>query len=150
MPAFKSQFLRISNICLSAALTFLGFASSCNGRMEYGMPSAKFKVTGKVTSALNGQPVQNIKVVMSDDSASYTADSTYTRSDGTYKAEVIEFPMDHSFTVRFQDMDGTEHGSFKAADTSVVFKDPKYHGGDGDWYEGETDKEVNIKLKPGE
>jgi hypothetical protein len=88
--------------------------------MEYGTPSAKFIVKGKVESSVTNQPIQNIRV----------------------------YPEAQTFPIRFHDIDGNLQGEFNNLDTVVEFKNPQFTNGDGHWYKGETSKEFNIQLKP--
>jgi putative lipoprotein (rSAM/lipoprotein system) len=138
----KNKILRTYNVILVGLLSILGFASSCESRMEYGTPSAKFIVNGKVTSAETNQPIENIRVAMQ-------GDTSFTDSNGVY--QVIDkwgFPSDQIYNILFHDIDGETNIEFTDLDTIVEFKDPKFSGGDGDWYSGETSKDFDVKLTP--
>lgn len=108
---------------------------------EYGTPSAKFKVYGTVTSE-DSVKIPNIRVVMQSDTG-------YIDINGTYNVETITFPDDQDFLIEFDDIDGVTNGLYQSKDTLVSFDNPQFINGDGDWYEGETSEEVNIKLKAG-
>ena len=141
MRIVELKFLKAYNKILAILLTCLGFAVSC-GKMEYGTPTAKFIVKGKVESSETNQPIQNIRVYMQ-------GDSTSTDSAGHY--QIINsngFPENPTFPIRFIDLDGNLHGEFNNLDTVVEFKNPQFINGDGHWYNGETSKEFNIQLKP--
>jgi putative lipoprotein (rSAM/lipoprotein system) len=150
MNPFKTRFIKICNLLLSGILAMLGFSCVFTSRMEYGMPSATFRIKGKITSSSTNQPIKKIKVVMSGDFTVYDKDSVITGNDGMYDVNLKTSPWQQTFYIRCADTDGSSNGAFEASDTTVDFKDPQFHGGDGDWYEGVAEKEINVKLKPGE
>ncbi len=138
----KIRILKTYNWILAGLLSLLGFASSCDSRDEYGTPSAKFTVNGKVTSAETNLPVERIQVVMKND-------TSFTNAKGEYQVvDPYGFPEDKSYTIEFMDVDGGERGSFYDLDTLVEFIDSKYTGGDNDWYLGETNENLDVKLTP--
>ena len=61
MKKKNEQWLRYSNRALSGLLMLFGFVSCDNGGgdipVEYGMPSAKYRVKGKVIDADTQEPV---------------------------------------------------------------------------------------------
>lgn len=140
----KKIILNKYNVFIAFLLSLLGITTSCekgNGGIvvEYGAPSATFKVLGKVTTETN-IPIEGIRVVM-------FPDSTLTDVNGDYSVSVREFPIDRSFDVRFKDVDGITNGSYLQKDSTVSFVDNQYQNGSGSWYEGEVSKNVDIKLK---
>jgi len=138
----KNKILTAYNAIIAGLLSILGFAPSCDSRVEYGTPAAKFIVNGNVKSSETEQPVGNIRV-------SLLNDTSYTGSDGTY--HVVDnwgFPAEQVYHIKFQDIDGAANGEFSDIDTVVEFKNPEFTGGDGDWYAGETSKEFDVKLTP--
>jgi len=149
MKKLELKYLKTYNAFLAILLTFLGFTVSCAKEYgtpypiaEYGTPYAKFIVKGKVESSQTNQPIQNIRVYMQ-------GDSTSTDSTGQY--EIIDkhgLPLSQTFPIRFHDIDGVLHGEYTNLDTSVVFNNPQFINGDGEWYSGETSKDFNIQLKP--
>ena len=83
------------------------------------------------------------------DSLAMQTDSVYSDNKGNYQVvDEFGFPISHSYSITFTDIDGTANGEFQTLDTVVEFKDPVYTGGDGHWNEGETQKEFNVVLKP--
>lgn len=145
----KKEWFAFQNKSISYLISFLGIGSAVifNGCMygspavEYGTPSAVFKVTGKVTSKA-GEDIQGIKVIVNSGGVIRTDGS------GIYKAEVTDFPKDQEYSVRFMDDDGTQNGGeFVALDTMVKFSDPQFEDGDGDWFRGFASKELNVKLE---
>lgn len=159
MTKIKNRFLRSYNALIVSLISFLGFASSCDPiggmKLMYGSPSADYIVKGKVGTAAN-TPVAGIKVEMSmeinngTEKVSYLLNTTSSaESTGIYKVTGGgQSPEGESFKIKFTDIDGALNGEFETLDTTVVFQDPKFTGGDGHWYQGQTEKEVNVKLKP--
>lgn len=132
---------------ISFLLSILGFSTACSlssceygsPGMEYGTPYATFKVKGSVKSAETLKPIPAIRVVMRDD-------TTYTDASGNYQVEDMEFPKDQSIVIYFEDTDGKLNGEYQSLDTIAEFKDPKFTGGKGGWDNGETVKELDVKL----
>jgi len=146
MKKAKINILKSHNVLIATVLSLLGFSASCGlvdtPVMEYGTPSAKFIVNGKVVASETNEALNNIRVTMQ-------GDTTYTDNNGNYQVtDKWGFPMNQSYNIQFQDIDGSLNGQFNRLDTMVEFKDPKFVNGDGHWYRGETSKEFDIKLKP--
>jgi len=148
MRTLETRLLKSYNAIIVIFLTLFGYACSKSPinpidiRTEYGTPSAKFIVQGKVMSVLNNQAIDNIQVVMK-------GDTVMTDQSGNYQvADKFGFPTDQTYTVQFNDIDGNLNGSFDNLDTTVEFKNPKFTNGDGHWYSGETKMNVDIKLNP--
>lgn len=128
----------LSIMGIGGAISFTGCDGGGDSPVEYGTPYATFKIYGTVTSE-SKVAIPNIKVKMQ-------YDSTYTDEKGEYSIKVIEFPQDQNFTVRYEDIDGIDNGSYLLKDSIVEFKDPQFENGTGSWDIGETAKEVNIEL----
>jgi putative lipoprotein (rSAM/lipoprotein system) len=149
MKNLRNTFLRGSNKLLGYLLLLLGFSSACSQMAdeygapyaEYGVPMATFIVKGNVVSDASDQVIPAVRVVM-------PFDTVYTDQNGNYQIENQNYPTDQSFLLEFSDVDGPQNGSFETLDTTVTFSDPQFTGGDGDWNAGETEKEVNIRMKP--
>jgi len=144
MKKLKNRSYKTSNAIIFGLLALLGFTSSCNkepnSKVEYGTPSAKFIVNGKVKSKDSNAPIKNIRVVMN-------RDTSFTDSEGIY--QVVEnngFPDNQTYNIKYQDVDSTRNGEYKDLDTIVEFVNPQFVNGDGHWYEGEASKEFNVKL----
>ena len=139
----KLKIAKTYNRFIAFLLWLLGIGSTaalngCIGGYEYGSPHADFKINGMVTNQDN-EKIPGIKVKVD-------YDSTYTDSDGKYNISVEAFPKDQNFYIQFSDIDGGENGNYQTLDTVVVFVDPEFKNGEG-WYEGETSKEFDVKLK---
>lgn len=144
MRRIQIKWLKTYNAIIIAVLGMLGFTSCEEPRDEYGTPSATFIVQGKVTDKSNNQPIENIQVEVG------WRNSVYTNSDGKYEFSIGEFPESQTFPISFRDVDDDLNGSYMDLDTIVEFKDPKFTGGKGNWYEGVATKEFNIQLNPKE
>lgn len=145
MKKVKTSFFKSYNTILAFLLSILGFGNySCDDLgspvAEYGTPHALFKVKGNVKSEAASTPIPKIKVVMGQD-------TVVTDKFGNYQVENMEFPQDHTFLVKFEDVDGTANGEYQSRDTTIEFRDPEFTGGTDSWYRGETTKELNITLK---
>ena len=159
MNSIKFKFLKSTDYLIVLLISILGFSSSCKKeevRYEYGSPHASFIVRGKIESVVNNTLIPDIIVEMrmvkeingglSDIRLTGTGFSdtngNYSLSDGGTS------PEDRTYQIKFTDTDGALNGEYETLDTTVVFKDPVFTNGDGSWYRGSTEKELNIKLKP--
>lgn len=148
MKKIKIGFLKKYNAIISILLSLLGFSTACEHGLdeygapavEYGVPYATFIVKGNITSETTGNAIPNIRVVMNYDTA-------YTDADGNYQVENTEIPIDQTFPIVFDDIDGESNGTYQSLDTIVEFEDPEFTGGDDSWDSGETEIELNAKLK---
>ncbi len=148
MRTIHRFFLKYSNKILGFLLIVLGFSAVCTevgceyGSLveEYGAPYATFIVRGKAVSIATDQAIPSIRVVM-------TYDTSYTDQDGNYQVENGAFPNTDSFLIEFADVDGQQNGLYYALDTTLIFTDPQFTGGDGHWNKGETEKELQIRMR---
>lgn len=148
MKQIKTSLFRKSNTVISFLLSILGFGAVCSisgcaygtPAVEYGTPFATFKVKGNVQSEITSNSVPNIRVVIG-------SDTTLTDESGNYELSNTEFPGNQTLLVEFADIDGETNGEYQPLDTIVEFIDPEFTGGSGGWDSGETEKEVNVKLK---
>jgi len=142
MKKAETNYLRFYNFVILGLLTALGFSVSCSSQMEYGMPSATFKVNGTIEAKDSKMPIENIKVVMRGDTA-------FSDSNGKYYLEdKYGSPGNSIYDINFIDYDGSLNGEYKNLDTLVEFINPEFEGGDGHWYEGEITREFNVELMP--
>jgi putative lipoprotein (rSAM/lipoprotein system) len=149
MTSFRPKFFRVFNFVLSGLFALLGF-SGCEGEspVEYGSPNATFIINGNISSEKTDEPVENIKIVMVKENF-YGIDSTFTDNSGLFEVkDGSGFPEDSEFLIKIRDIDGDSNGAFEDLDTTVVFEDSEFEGGDGNWFYGLTSKEFNIKLTP--
>jgi putative lipoprotein (rSAM/lipoprotein system) len=142
MKAIEIKFLKTYNAFIALLLAILGFAPSCKGpRYDYGVPSAKYIINGKIELSVDNSALSDIQVIMQGDTA-------YSNISGNYQIIKSSHGGSSNFEIQFRDIDGALNGKIAPLDTIVEFKNPVFHNGDGNWYEGETEKEFNIKLKP--
>lgn len=157
MAAIKRRFLRSVNSLILFLISLLGFTTSCIIKTAYGSPHADFVVHGTITSVTDSKPIPDIIVEMrqvheeeEDASQSRLVATGFSYYSGSYDLMAESFPDDQTYKLRFIDTDGPLNGEYETLDTTVVFKDPKFANGDGDWYSGFAEKELNIQLKPKE
>lgn len=144
----KTSLFKRSNTVISLLLSILGFGAVCSlgsceygtPAVEYGTPHATFKVKGSVKSEATSNALPSIRVVMGYDTA-------FTDGTGNFQVENTEFPDDQAFLLEVKDIDGEKNGEYQPLDTIVEFIDPDFSGGSDAWDNGETEKEISIKLK---
>jgi putative lipoprotein (rSAM/lipoprotein system) len=148
MKKIRLSLFKRLNTLISFMLSVLGFGAACSlSSCEYGTPAphygtpySTFKVKGNVKSEVTSNAIPNVRVVMG-------FDTTFTDKSGNYQISNTNFPDNQSFLIKFIDIDGETNGEHQDLDTIVEFIDPEFTGGTGDWDSGETEKEVNVKLK---
>jgi putative lipoprotein (rSAM/lipoprotein system) len=140
----KGKINKLYGFIISKLLAVLGFATSCGPPVaEYGTPYANYKVSGQVTSANTEMPIGQIEVEM-------FGETSVTNAKGNYQIIVSDFPGEPVYDVFFKDVDGAEQGEYQDLDTLVDFNKPIFRNGDGDWYEGEASRTLNVELEPKE
>ena len=131
---------------LGSVLALLGFGS-CNkeniidnGLAMYGQPTALYRVIGTVKNA-SKKPVQGIRVVIAPSHYSQEDNDTlYTDASGRFEKDQLKYTWPDEMknvTVRFEDVDGAENGSYrtkelKRSDIQVKQTDK----GRGAWFQG--------------
>lgn len=142
----KIKLLVKHNKFIAFLLSVIGIGGACSfggcaygTPVEYGTPTATYKVIGKVSTEEDSK-IKGIRVIMRNDTA-------HTDVDGKFQVQTVDFPTDVDFDIEFDDIDGALNGSFQSLDTIVSFVNPEFENGDGHWYQGETSKEFNVKLK---
>lgn len=143
----QSFYLRFISFCL----VLLGFSSceSTDPRVEYGTPSADYKVKGKVVSDTAEDPIKNIRVVMienEEESASYLmGDTVSTDIKGEFEINTHRFPY-NEFKIKFEDIDGELNGEFEDKAEVIQFQNSDYKEGVS-WYKGEAEKDMGtVKM----
>lgn len=135
---------------LSFFLVLLGFQACDDPAVEYGSPSAKYKVKGSAVSETDEVPVKGIRAVLvqtyNGEENPYATDTVYTDNSGEFELEISGI-TDDNFLLKLQDIDGEQNGSFEDRELSVDFRGIKLEGGKG-WYMGEAEKDMGkIALK---
>lgn len=145
---------------LSFCLILLGF-NACDKNdgveefvVEYGTPSASYKITGKLVSPdAEKTPIKNIRVVMIEDmdesKYSYlTGDTVFTNADGKFEIKRYSFPY-NKFNIKLQDIDGEENGLFEDKVQKVEFQESDFKDKSGNWYRGQAEKDLGtIEMTP--
>lgn len=145
MASIFLKFLKSTNSLIFLLISILGFSLSCKRDeplIMYGSPHADYIINGNIVSAADNKPIKDIIVEMP---FTRTADLSDDMGDFRLRANGV---FNLKYELKFTDTDGALNGEFETLDTTIVFQDPKFTGGDGHWYMGETEKEVYIKLKP--
>jgi len=158
MAPIKLKFLNSYNAFILFLLSVLGFSSACKKEDQvrlYGSPNAQFILRGEVKSAADNKLIPEIIVEVRKEyptegglTSGVLVKTGFSEDNGNYRIIVADNPADPTFHLKFTDTDGALNGEYETLDTTIVFKDPKFTDGDGEWYYGSTEQEVNIKLKP--
>jgi putative lipoprotein (rSAM/lipoprotein system) len=134
---------------------FLGLSSqfSClyGMVMEYGMPYAKFTINGKVKKAGTDDAIPGILVSFQETSGIYYTIQPYTDVNGDYTIwfeSTGEIAAD--VTLLFQDVDGTENGSYEDKEVVVSITPDDFIDTtpDDSWDDGEGTRTVDVDLTP--
>lgn len=117
----------------------LGLA--CNGpAVEYGMPHARYRVSGTVVTRRQHQPIPGIVVTLNN-RAITTSDTT-----GAWSLDSFSFYDGSGCELKFGDPDGPANGGQFAARTITVQARQTAAGNDG-WYHGQFESNGNeIEL----
>lgn len=150
----KIRYQKVSGWLITAFLSALGF-SSCElldieRPLEYGTPNATYSVKGRVTDNSN-IPIPGIQVTIGK--SGLPQDSYYdfktltTDANGQFvKSYIGESPRDISFSLTFEDVDGTVNGEFSTKQQTVEIKTTELKDGTSSWYKGSATKEITVKL----
>ena len=145
----KKKFASIIGSIFSAIIAMLGF-SSCEAEYMYGTPNGDFRVSGLVTDE-EGAPVNKARVIVRPYGFGdghyflndYECDTLSTDIAGKYRGELKRRSPSKKIVIVCEDPQG-------GYQTDSVEVNPKYEGGDHDWYMGAATAEVNFKLKKAE
>ena len=157
MAPVKLKLLNSTNSLIAFLLSILGFSSACKKeemRYLYGSPHANFIISGDVKSAVDNKLIPEIIVEVRKEYNEETGlvralvETSFSEDNGKYTVMIGDDPVDQTYQLRFTDTDGALNGEFQSLDTTIVFKDPKFTNGDGSWFSGVAEQEMNIKLKP--
>ena len=132
MKKFNRKLIRGTNWALAGLLSLLGF-SGCDKifQMEYGSPSADFKVTGRVTDE-EGRPLSGVRIVAPN-------------VDGKWGYNAGWAP--DSLYVKLKYEDPTARPAYDSDSVTVGFAKGDLKGGDRSWFLGAAEKEINVTLK---
>lgn len=130
MKKLNRSLLRRINYCIGLIFSLFGITSCEEIRVEYGVPSADYQISGRVENAQK-QGIKGIKVYMKSamnydydtfEGNPYTADTTTT--DGAFEINCREFPEREIWLIA-EDIDSTENGSYRRDSVLITpeFKD---------------------------
>ena len=115
--------------------------------VKYGMPYADYKITGKINASDTFESIRGIKVTVRDTGyAAPVKDSALTDSTGKYAIGFGQPPWNAAWIVEAADVDGESNGRFASKDTIISIPDSTLTGGDGEWYRGRGEKNVDLNL----
>ena len=149
----KIRLLSAYSRVLSFLLVFLGFQSCSiiDSKDEYGTPSAKFIVKGKVENG--DKEVSGLKVALGVINNGYGTgkvryvDSVKTDVEGLFNVSIQDFPTSQKFVIKYEDIDGEKNGLLETVIDTVRFDNPSFTNGSDGWYVGETTKDLGtVKL----
>lgn len=150
----KKTVIKIYGKLVTVLLVLLGFQTACSKMdpaPEYGVPTADYRITGRVTDAGSRKAIPKIQIVVSrhikENKLYARHDTVYTDEEGFYKVAFKDYP-DMAICVSAKDIDGPLNGgAFESDSKELSFKtfnrDTK---GDG-WYLGAFTTTVDFKLK---
>lgn len=136
---------------LSSLLVLLGFSSCSKSDPvdEYGAPTAKFKLLGKVVSSENPEePISNIQVVIVPDAAKeqspYLGDTIHTDLYGRFElGEKYENAFYNKHLLIFEDIDGDKNGSYERKELVLEVARNDFKDGNG-WFWGTFEKDFGT------
>ena len=130
---------------LGIVMGILGF-SGCGKIIvtpdEYGCPYADYKLVGDVKD-VRKNPIPGIRVVLDripdeevGENAEFQKDTLYTDANGHFGKDLPDDYWAETYTVKFEDVDGTENGSYrtKVISGNEIVKERTKEG--KGWYEG--------------
>ena len=115
----------------------------------YGCPSADYKLVGDVKD-VRTNPIPGIRVVFDryPDNEKYGKDTLYTDAKGHFEKDLPDFDWNEGSIVKFEDVDGTAHGTFKTKVLTASELDIKRtRQGDKHWYSGEYTIQADAVLE---
>lgn len=133
------------NRLLFLILSLAGVITNCNDDSNnvepmYGAPNADFIINGKVKSSAAQQPINNIQLIMRNDTA-------FTNENGEFIIKNNGSPQDTIFKLTIKDIDGNANGTFQPQEVTVTFPANSFVGGDGNWYLGKVEKNIDLVLE---
>ena len=113
MKKLNRSILRKINYCIGLIFSLFGITSCEEIRVEYGVPSADYQISGRVENAQK-QGIKGIKVSLKEpnydifEGNPHATDTTTT--DGAFYIKCTNFPG-NEFWLIAEDIDSTENGS---------------------------------------
>ena len=105
---------------------------------EYGCPYADYKLVGDVKN-VRKNPIPGIRVVLDrfmEGGIERGNDTLYTDANGHFEKDLLDDYWGQDYTVKFEDVDGSENGSYRTKILSgdEIVKEQTKEG--KNWYEG--------------
>jgi len=158
----KKLLIKSFDKVLISLLCLIGLLTGCDlihpPVVEYGVPHADYEIKGIITDSISSAPIQNVRVIVTQNITYIDHDSTKvhidtlklreTDSAGKYDIQFQTFPLEEiTFKIKAEDVDGSANGGdFISQEKDVIFKQSELTGGKS-WYNGKAVKIVDIKLK---
>ena len=109
--------------------------------VEYGTPTMDFRVTGKVTDSVTGDPIKGIAVSCDED---WEDPLVITSENGEFVYESYALPFD-VVKLKFKDSDYDENGFYDTMEVEVTLQQSK--PGSGSWDAGQYVAEgLSVKM----
>ncbi|MDR0333371.1 MAG: radical SAM-associated putative lipoprotein [Dysgonamonadaceae bacterium] len=154
MKKFKLP-LKSFNAILIVLLGVFGF-SGCEliqtGRVEYGTPTADFKIKGAVVNVIDKEPIEGIQVkiikrhiVDDKEYIVFQSESVTTDAKGSFEIIKKGFPSLPTLEAYFSD---TKNSLFEDKIIEFDFKDADRTKPASGWFDGEFTKTINAELTP--
>ena len=135
---------------------FVGFLTGCDiiggGAVAmYGMPIGSYKINGNIVNATSKQVIPNIQISTlmlqgTDTENGFSLDTVYSDINGKFVIEWQEVPLDLTFVMKAEDIDGQENGLYLEQKASLSFSESDLSGGDGSWDQGSAEKSITIEI----
>ena len=147
----KNLFYRLCR----ALLTMLGFSAAASCAVEYGapvvceygVPTMEFKISGKVSDSVTGDPIKGIAVTYLENDEYERPDTVWTDEDGKFLYDSYGFPAE-SIRLKFTDVDFSENGGYYEAAIEEISLE-KVSDGTGTWDSGDyVAEEISVRLNP--
>ncbi len=122
--------LLLKLVCLLLG-AILGTACPWGGA-EYGVPTARYKVDGKVVARKTRQAIPGIAIRFGDPTFSHTTGEVVSKADGTWSLDQSISPCD-TCKVLARDPDGAQNGGFFAPAEKAVVLQKTADGKGWDW-----------------
>ncbi|MCD8072158.1 MAG: radical SAM-associated putative lipoprotein [Alistipes sp.] len=148
----KTKFYQFCSATLCLLLSLLGFTGcEVDGPVEYGSPSARYKVRGTAVDEYTGKPVEGLRAVLyhvqTYKGEEYiTADTLHTNEKGNFYFDMSTYPLDE-LQLKIEDIDGEANGLYGEKHFSIDLKGVEYKNKSGNWYRGEASVDLGeVRL----
>ncbi len=153
---FKRIIHRFYSRLVIVSVSFVGFLTGCDiiggGAVAmYGMPIGSYKINGNIVNATSKQVIPNIQISTlmlqgTDTENGFSLDTVYSDINGKFVIEWQEVPLDLTFVMKAEDIDGQENGLYLEQKASLSFSESDLSGGDGSWDQGSAEKSITIEI----